>query len=41
MSAVAAARTELDHIIGRMVYMGREAGVPTLYCKAAYERFAS
>ena len=34
-------RTELDHIIGRMVGMGREAGVPTPYCKAAYERFAS
>lgn len=33
--------TELDHIIGRMVELGRQTGVPTPYHQAAYERFAS
>jgi len=33
--------TELDHIIGRMVEMGRQTGVPTPYHTIAYERFAS
>lgn len=32
--------TELDHIIGRMIEFGRQAGVPTPYHKAAYDRFA-
>lgn len=34
-------QTELDHIIGRMVEMGRQTGVPTPYHTIAYERFAS
>ena len=33
--------TELDHIIGRMIELGRQYGVPTPYHKAAYERFAA
>ena len=37
----AAKETELHNIIGRMVEMGREAGIPTPYHSAAYERFAS
>ena len=36
-----AERTELAHIVGRMVEMGREAGVPVPYHAAVYERFAS
>ena len=32
--------TELHHIIGRMVEMGRETGIPTPYHEAAYRRFA-
>jgi 2-dehydropantoate 2-reductase len=32
--------TELDHIIGRMVEMGRDTGVETPYHTIAYERFA-
>lgn len=35
-----ARETELDHIIGRMVEMGRQTGVPTPYHTIAYERFA-
>ncbi len=35
-----ARETELDHIIGRMVEMGRDTGVPTPYHTIAYERFA-
>ncbi len=35
-----ARETELDHIIGRMVEMGRRTGVPTPYHTIAYERFA-
>ncbi len=35
-----ASETELDHIIGRMVEMGRQTGVPTPYHTIAYERFA-
>lgn len=33
------ARTELDHIIGRMVRLGRETGVPVPYHEAAYEKW--
>lgn len=33
------ARTELDHIIGRMVQLGRETGVPVPYHEAAYEKW--
>ncbi|MDR3164076.1 MAG: 2-dehydropantoate 2-reductase [Synergistaceae bacterium] len=33
-------KTELDHIIGRMIEFGRQTGVETPYHKAAYERFA-
>ena len=33
--------TELDHIIGRMVELGRQTNVATPYHKAAYERFAA
>ena len=36
-----ASETELDHIIGRMVELGRQTGVATPYHKAAYERFAA
>lgn len=32
-------RTELDHIIGRMVRLGRETGVPVPYHEAAYEKW--
>jgi 2-dehydropantoate 2-reductase len=35
-----ASETELDHIIGRMVELGRETGVETPYHKTVYERFA-
>ena len=35
-----ARETELDHIIGRMVEMGRRKGVATPYHAIAYERFA-
>lgn len=33
-------RTELEHIIGRMVAFGRQAGLPTPHHSKAYERFA-
>ncbi|WP_455594175.1 ketopantoate reductase family protein [Cloacibacillus porcorum] len=33
--------TELDHIIGRMIELGRQYCVPTPYHKAAYERFTA
>ena len=33
-------QTELHHLIGWMVEMGRELGVPTPYHEAAYRRFA-
>ena len=32
--------TELDHLIGRMIEMGRAANIPTPYHEAAYRRFA-
>ena len=35
-----ASGTELDHVIGRMVELGRQTGVETPYHTAAYERFA-
>lgn len=35
-----ASETELDHILGRMVELGRQTGVTTPYHSAAYERFA-
>lgn len=33
-------KTELDHLIGRMIEMGRAAGVPAPYHETAYRRFA-
>lgn len=36
-----AGETELDHIIGMMVELGRQTNIATPYHKAAYERFAS
>lgn len=33
-------KTELRHIIGRMVEFGRQTGVPTPYHEAVYKRFA-
>ncbi|MEL7623182.1 MAG: 2-dehydropantoate 2-reductase [Clostridiales bacterium] len=38
-SGKAAKDTELDHIIGRMVELGKQTGVATPYHQAAYERF--
>ena len=32
--------TELDHLIGRMIEMGRAANIPTPYHEMAYKRFA-
>lgn len=36
-----AKETELDHIIGRMVELGRQTGVAVPYHRAVYERFSS
>ena len=33
-------KTELDHLIGRMIEMGRAANIPTPYHEMAYKRFA-
>lgn len=35
-----ASESELDHILGRMVELGRQTGVTTPYHRMAYERFA-
>ena len=34
-------QTELHHLVGRMVEMGRELGIPTPYHEAAYKKFMS
>ena len=34
-------KTELDHLIGRMIEMGRAANIPTPYHEIAYKRFAA
>ncbi|MBR1671800.1 MAG: 2-dehydropantoate 2-reductase [Fretibacterium sp.] len=36
-----AERTELRHLVGRMVEMGREAGIPTPYHQAVLERYSA
>ncbi len=36
-----AKETELDHLVGRLVELGRQANVPTPYHKMIYDRFAA
>lgn len=40
-SGKAPQKTELDHLIGRMIEMGRAANIPTPYHEIAYKRFAA